>query len=144
MRLRKIWNRHWNPSEILTVVLLVILALGLLVRLCMPPSQQALVAVVTIHGEKKLEIPLSSVEAPEIISLLEEYGVPVHLEVDTGKIRFVDVTCPDHLCEKSGWLVDRYQSAVCMPNRTVVSVYEASDIGDGVRKTADLQVSAAG
>jgi len=128
MRL-KILDRHWKLSEILMAVLVVILVLVALWRFVVPKAQQDLVAVVTVDGTKQLEIPLYEVEELTRLSL-EEYGIPANLELDQNRIRFVDVDCPDHLCEKSGWLVENHQSAVCMPNKTVVSVYGISDISD--------------
>lgn len=104
----------------------VLILLGAWILRIFWPTGEELIAVVTVGGEKVMEIPLSEIEGTVQWSLLEEYGVPVHLQAEKGRIRFVDVECPDHICEKSGWLVAQYQSAVCMPNRTVVSVYPAS------------------
>lgn len=127
MQLRKMAKRRWRLSELLTAGVALGLAAGAAVRFVSPASPLPLVAVVMVDGEQRLEIPLSNLEGTVRFSLLEEYGVPVHLQAEEGRIRFVDVDCPDHLCEKSGWLVEPYQSAVCMPNRTVVTVYEARE-----------------
>lgn len=56
------------------------------------------------------------------ITLREEYNVPVSFEVRSGAIRFVDVDCPDHICEQAGFLSTDGQTAVCMPNRVTVIV----------------------
>ena len=128
MRL-KIFERRWSLSEILTAILVVVLVLVALWRFAVPKAQQDLVAVVTVDGVKQLEIPLYEVEEQTRISL-EEYGVPANLELDHNRIRFVNVECPDHLCEKSGWLMENHQSAVCMPNKIVVSVYGLSEVSD--------------
>lgn len=143
MRLNKIWSRQWKTSELLVIVLVVIAAVLALLRFCLPHPQRELVAVVMVDGETKMKLPLSSVQEKVRISLQEEYGVPVSLEMESGRIRFIDVECPDHLCEKSGWLVERHQSAVCMPNRTVVSVYSAADLEDNVPETAGLLMNLA-
>ena len=128
MRL-KIFDRRWKPSDILSAVLVLALVLVALWRFAVPKAQQDLVAVVTVDGVKQLELPLYEVEDPTRLSL-EDYGVPANLELDHNQIRFVNVDCPDHLCEKSGWLVENHQSAVCMPNKTVVSVYGLGDVSD--------------
>ena len=128
MRL-KIFERRWKPSDILTGVLALVLVLVAVWRFAMPNTRQDLVAVVTIDGEKCLELPLY--EITEITHLsLEPYGIPANLEMEHNRIRFVNVDCPDHLCEKSGWLVENHQSAVCMPNKAVVSVYTLSEVSD--------------
>ena len=128
MRL-KIFDRRWKISEILTAVLALVLVLVALWRFAVPKAQQDLVAVVTVDGVKQVEIPLYEVKDVTRLSL-EEYGIPANLEMDHNRIRFVDVQCPDHLCEKSGWLVENHQSAVCMPNKTVVSVYKVNEVSD--------------
>ena len=125
MRL-KIFSRRWKPSDILTAVLVLALVLTALWRLLAPEAEQDLAAVITVDGVEQLEIPLYEVEDLTRISL-EEYGIPAHLELDHNRIRFVDVDCPDHLCEKTGWLTQAYQSAVCMPNKTVASVYARNE-----------------
>lgn len=78
------------------------------------------IAHVNINGERVLELPLES--TPNQTIDLSVYGVPASLEIEDGKIRFVNVTCPDHICEKTGWVWMDGQSAVCMPNRTAVVV----------------------
>ena len=128
MRL-KIFDRRRKLSEILTAVLVLVLAVAALWRFAMPKEQQDLVAVVTVDGVKQVEIPLYEVKDVTRLSL-EEYGIPANLEMDHNRIRFVNVQCPDHLCEKSGWLVEHHQSAVCMPNKTVVSVYKVNEVSD--------------
>lgn len=44
-------------------------------------------------------------------------------EVKEGAIRFVDVDCPDHICEDEGFVSLEGQTAVCMPNRVALSIY---------------------
>ncbi len=77
-------------------------------------------AHVTVNGEQVLELALEN--APDQTIDLSVYGVPAFLEVREEKIRFVNVTCPDHICEKTGWIWRDGQSAVCMPNRTAVVI----------------------
>lgn len=55
---------------------------------------------------------------------LSSLGVekPVSFEVSGGRIRFVNVTCPDHLCEGFGYINLSTQTAVCMPNKISLSI----------------------
>ena len=46
----------------------------------------------------------------------------VHFEIQNHQIRFVNVECPDHLCEKFGFLSHPRETAVCMPNRVSVTI----------------------
>ena len=54
---------------------------------------------------------------------IEGAALPVTLEVKDGAVRFVNSVCPDHICENAGYLSMEGQTAVCMPNRTSLSIY---------------------
>lgn len=118
---------HFTAKQILTAGLATLFLLcGAMGYYFLSSDKGNLYAEVTVLGEKVMEIPLGPDDSYRIWDLQTEYGVPVHLETDHGRIRFTDVTCPDHICEKTGWLSVAYQSAVCMPNRTVVTIYQAN------------------
>ena len=108
------------PAQKILIAVLIILVVGstLIFR-----NRGELFAEVVVQGETVMEIPLNQNENSVIWDLQDQYHVPVHLETEHGRIRFVDVDCPDHICENTGWLSLEYQSAVCMPNRTVVTIY---------------------
>ena len=84
------------------------------------------VAVVSIGGKRVCRIDLAG-EEPFQMDLRGEYGVPVLLEFRDHAVRFLRSECPDHLCEKAGFIALEGQSAVCMPNRTAVTVYARQD-----------------
>lgn len=48
-----------------------------------------------------------------------------------GRIRFADADCPDRLCVDTGWLTKKGQTAVCLPNKTIIVIEGASDEVDG-------------
>lgn len=66
-------------------------------------------------------------EENQLIDLQESYGVPVVLEIRDGAICFYESVCPDHICENYGFISREGETAVCMPNRTVLTIYAASD-----------------
>ncbi|MDD3193949.1 MAG: NusG domain II-containing protein [Oscillospiraceae bacterium] len=86
-----------------------------------PPQGQNL-AVISVDGQEVLRLNLLE-ELDRTFSLEQDYGVPVSFQIQDHRIRFVDVTCPDHICENAGFLSMEGQSAVCMPNRTSLSIY---------------------
>lgn len=49
-----------------------------------------------------------------------EGAVTNHIEITAGGVRFIESTCPDQVCVRSGLLTHAGQSAVCLPNRVVV------------------------
>ena len=84
--------------------------------------QEQILAVIMIDGNEVMRLNLLE-ETDRIFSLEEDYGIPVSFQIEDHRIRFVRVTCPDHICENAGYLSMEGQSAVCMPNRTSLSIY---------------------
>ena len=84
------------------------------------------VAGLSIDG-KLVELYDLENEENRLIDLREDYDIPVILEIKDGAIRFRESVCPDHLCENYGYISKVTETAVCMPNRTVLTIYAASD-----------------
>lgn len=91
------------------------------------PREGRTVAVISVDGTEIRRIDLAQAENG-VFSIREETGKPVSFEVLDGAIRFVNVTCPDHVCEKAGWCDGPGQRAVCMPNRTTLICYAANEL----------------
>lgn len=92
------------------------------------PREGRAVAVISVDGNEIRRIELEKAENG-IFSIEEESGKPVSFELQDGAIRFVNVTCPDHICEKAGWCDAPGERAVCMPNRTALVCYDAQELG---------------
>lgn len=90
-------------------------------------ATNGVVAVISVDGEELRRIDLSSDDA-YTFRIEEETGKPVSFEVQDGRIRFVDVTCPDHLCEQTGWCQNPGDRAVCLPNRTSLICYDKASL----------------
>ncbi|WMJ24202.1 NusG domain II-containing protein [Paludicola sp. MB14-C6] len=84
------------------------------------PMQYA-VARVSIDGANVEYINLT-LQEDGVIDLKPKYHVPVQLQIKNHAICFHNVTCPDKICEKAGYLKKDMDMAVCMPNKTVVRV----------------------
>ncbi len=84
------------------------------------------VAALSIDGDI---VELYDLETEEngFIDLRESYGVPVILEIKNKSIRFYESICPDHICENYGFISRETETAVCLPNRTVLTVYSHQD-----------------
>ncbi len=74
-------------------------------------------AVVDIAGQQAAVLSLSEDGIYDL-----EGKIPVHLEIADGKIRFINSECPDHVCEKFGWLSRTHDQATCAPAGVVVHV----------------------
>ena len=86
-------------------------------------------------GSAKLEAELTYGDANTVlpISLAKDaaYDVDtgyltVHIQVQDGAVRFVDSPCPDHICERYGWLREEDQTATCLPARAVLTIVPVS------------------
>lgn len=85
------------------------------------------IAVITVDGAEYLRLDLAR-EEDQVISLREDIGVPVSFEICGHRIRFIEVDCPDHICENTGFISLEGQSAVCMPNRTSVWIAGSEEV----------------
>lgn len=74
-------------------------------------------AVVDIPGQEPVVLSLAQDGNYDL-----EGKIPVHLEIANGSIRFVNSECPDHVCEKFGWLSRVNDQATCAPAGVVVHV----------------------
>lgn len=91
-----------------------------------PRSGEA-VAVISVDGQEFRRIALADA-GDGIFSIEQETGKPVSFEISGNAIRFVNVDCPDHVCEKAGWCASPGQRAVCMPNRVTLVCYDVTEV----------------
>ena len=57
-------------------------------------------------------------------------GIDAEFEVKDGKIRITKVSCPDKICEKTGFIGSSGQSIICVPNKITVSVVGSDESAD--------------
>lgn len=77
-------------------------------------------AVITQNGQVIEQIDLDAVTKPREIILPGKYNEII--EVEKGRIRFKHADCPDKICVNTGWLEKAGDTAVCLPNRAVVTI----------------------
>ena len=65
-------------------------------------------------------IDLNKVTQPEEFTIIGKYKNVVRVE--DGRIRFVQATCPDQVCVKTGWLQSNGDIAVCLPNHAIIKL----------------------
>lgn len=49
-------------------------------------------------------------------------GIDAEFEVKNGRIRLTNASCPDKICEKTGYIGSSGQSIICVPGRITVTV----------------------
>lgn len=88
------------------------------------------ILVVKRDGKTIKRIDLDTVSVPVRITVQGKYREVILIE--KGRARFEEASCPDRLCVNTGWLSKNGDTAVCLPNKTVLRIEgERSDV-DGV------------
>lgn len=83
------------------------------------------VAVIKMRDRVIKSIDLSSVTEPQKIKVSGEYNQVILVE--NGRIRFLETDCPDKICVSAGWLSEKGDMAVCVPNNTMIKIEGQSD-----------------
>lgn len=115
-----------SKNDLLLIVSILIIALLFGGFLFLQQDETNGVAALSVNGTIVALYDLEK-EPDQLINLQESYGVPVTLEIQSGAIRFLESQCPDHICENYGYISREGETAVCMPNRTVLTVHSHSD-----------------
>ena len=53
---------------------------------------------------------------------LESNGIEIHLDIKEGAIAFIQSECPDHICERFGYIKNVGESAICLPAQASVTI----------------------
>lgn len=56
--------------------------------------------------------------------------IDAEFEVKNGKIRLTKASCPDKICEKTGYIGSSGQSIICVPNKITVTVVGSDESFD--------------
>lgn len=94
------------------------------------------VAVVSVAGKEVLRTPLDGKTETFTIQgkpfsfknsdgTQEQSIIVATLTKDQNGICFTNSICPDHLCEKTGYLTHAGDTAICMPGQIVLLVEES-------------------
>lgn len=114
MSLREAINNASLADRLIFVILLVISLTGMVfVKEILPHSDDVSIEV---EGKVKYIYPLSDNR------LVKVNGRNGHLtvEIKDKKVRVIDASCPNKLCERQGWI--DAGAIICLPNRVSVIV----------------------
>jgi hypothetical protein len=87
-------------------------------------------AVIKYGSHVIKRVDLNKADSPQRIEISKEYKQVVLIE--KGRIRFEESECPDKICVNTGWLSHMGQTAVCVPNRTIIIIEGEPEELDGV------------
>ena len=80
------------------------------------------VAVIEHNSAEIQRINLDKVSQSDIIFIDDGDDCRVEIEVQNGRICVRSSTCPDKVCVNCGWLDEKGDTAVCLPNSVVVRI----------------------
>ena len=109
MKLRK------NDIYLIIVVVILGIVAGLYIYLNKKPCGKA---VLKYGNNQSMDIDLS--KDREIN--LESNGINIHLDIKDGAIAFIQSECPDHICERFGYIKNVGESAICLPAQASVTI----------------------
>jgi len=83
------------------------------------------------QGDRLIKrIDLDAQQGPVKVEIDGEYRETVLVE--NGRIRFESADCPDKICVRTGWISKKGDTAVCLPNRTIIKIEGDNPEVDGV------------
>lgn len=85
-------------------------------------AEEANFAVLTVRDEIVATFNLGDYQGEAQLDL-SQYHFPGRLDFKDGAVRFVDVSCPDKICESVGFIKNELESAICLPNRGALMIY---------------------
>lgn len=118
-------NRKWiKPKEIIVVA--VILAICIIIIIALKTREVGNTAQISYGGTIVKVIDLTN--ASDQIFVFEQ-NPNVQFNIKNHEISFVNVNCPDKLCENVGYISKPGEIAICMPNKTTLKIInESNDI----------------
>lgn len=106
-----------SRGEKITVMILLAVCIAAAVIIHLIPADDPAYAVISADGEVVIRRPLSEegeFSVPEIPNM--------KFEISDGGVRVTESDCPDKICIKTGRVTGENMSAVCMPNKVIVTV----------------------
>lgn len=128
-------RRYFKKSDAILIAIILLVAILALLFMEFSKSKNGIdeggynYAVLSIDGKEVAKFNLAEYGALTTIDLYEDYHFHGKIELQNHEARFVDMDCPDKLCEKAGFVKDEMDKAICLPNRAALLVYTAEDVG---------------
>lgn len=113
------------------VILVLILLLALIGLIAMKLQKDGDTVLIAMDGKELYSIELSSVKQPETLEIKGKDGINALIEVSDRGACFLECTCPDKTCVRTGMVSKDFQSAVCLPGRISIAIKSGNE-PDGV------------
>jgi len=110
---------------ILFGVIIIIIASAFLISNLSHNNSAGKTAEIIHNGKVLRTFDLNSITKSEDITIDDKYHNIIRVE--QGRIRFLESTCPDQICVKTGWLTSNGDIAVCLPNQAIIKITGKAD-----------------
>ena len=117
-------------GDFLVILAIVLIAVLFAVSLYQSNTDEK-IAIVSQNNVVLDRIELNKISERHLINYYGEY--PGIIEVNNGKIRFLQADCPDQVCVNTGWIDRPGQIAVCLPAGVIIKI-------EGVQTDIDIIV----
>lgn len=102
-------------------------AAGCAAAILMSKTADKSMAYVYQDGKEIARLPLDGSADGETITVTGDDGAENVIEVKKGRVHMKSATCRDQVCVNMGWRDRPDLPIVCLPNKVVIDVKEASD-----------------
>ncbi len=104
-----------NDISLIMAVIIIGVVASLYIYMNKKPSGMA---VLKYGNNQSMDIELSKDRRID----LESNGIEIHLDIKDGAIAFIHSECPDHICERFGYIKNIGESAICLPAQASVTI----------------------
>jgi hypothetical protein len=106
-----------KQGDRILIIIIAILALILIMEL-MLTKNYASVVVVRSDGNIVKTVSLNK----NMVFEVKSNEGHLFVEIKNRKVRVINSTCKDKLCEKEGWIEKPGESIICLPNRISITI----------------------
>ena len=119
-------------GDVLVLALVAAIALGGLAFIHFSRPDEGVI-VIQVEGEDRYVFPLYEPGRDELLEVQGRVG-SVFVQLGDGRVRVINVDCPDKLCEAVGWVSTPGRPIACLPNRVTVTIRGMSEDYDFITR----------
>jgi len=103
---------------LIAFILLIAVAGYFLVPLLSDEGLEKTNIIIKMKGQVVKTVPIEE-NKKSAFTLRGDKG-PFTVEVDGGRVRMVESTCPDKICVKRGWISNPGETIICVPYEVII------------------------
>jgi hypothetical protein len=105
--------------DLILIILILLLSIFSILWVSADQIRQPLQPKSVIIYQDNIKLEEINMSKDRIISILNG---KMQVEVNKGKIRALHSDCPQHICVKMGWIQNKGQTIVCLPNHVLIEI----------------------